>query len=72
MSKLNLNNHYDCPLETVGLSIASTQEDIDRVTFNEWDDLEDNYGPDRGGVSFAELFDYLRDWVNRESEALRA
>jgi len=67
MSKVNLANHFDCPLETIGLTFHSNRGDIVAATHRELDDLEDAYGPSHN-ITFEEMRDYLTKWVEFEAE----
>ena len=65
---MNLNNHYDCPLATVGLNERSTEHDIQDAVNREMKDLKSTYGEDHG-VTWGELRNYLANWVEREHKA---
>jgi len=62
MSKVDLANHFDCPLETIGLAFHSNRSDIVAAAHRELDDLEDAYGRSHG-ITFEEMRDYLTKWV---------
>ena len=67
MSKVDLANHFDCPLETIGLAFHSNRVDIVVAAHRELDDLEDAYGKSYN-ITFEEMCEYLTKWVAFEAE----
>jgi hypothetical protein len=61
----NLDNHYDCPLYTLGLSASSGKGEIEDAIDRELDDLEAAYG-DEHGVTREELREFLTKWVDSQ------